>query len=147
MRRLLFSATLAAAVLSAHDIEITVEHAPPAVVVRTTYAGTEPAPYASVLVYAPGKTETEYQNGRTDENGVFSFVPDENGEWRFVVDDEMGHRTELAIPVDLTRGSAAEGAIAVQMPLRLKLVTGLSVILGLTGLFYGYKIRQDRRTR
>jgi nickel transport protein len=146
-KRLLFLTALAAAILSAHDIEITVEHAPPAVVVRTTYAGTEPALYAAVLVYAPGKPETEYQNGRTDENGVFSFVPNVRGEWRFVVDDEMGHRTELSIPVDLARRGAAEGAIAAQMPLRLKLVTGLSVILGLTGLLYGYKARQDRRTR
>jgi nickel transport protein len=145
-KRFLFLMVLAAAILSAHDIEITVEHAPPSVVVRTTYAGTEPAPYAAVLVYAPGKPDTEYQNGRTDKNGVFSFVPNQGGEWRFVVDDEMGHRTELAIPVDLTR-NAAEGAVSAQMPLRLKLVTGLSVILGLTGLLYGYKSRQDRRTR
>ncbi len=145
-KRIFVLAALAAAALSAHDIEIAVEHAPPAVIVRTTYAGTEPAPYAAVLVYAPGELGTEYQNGRTDKNGVFSFVPNKAGEWRFVVDDDMGHRTESPIAVELT-GSGSAGSVAIQMPLPLKLVTGLSVILGLTGFLYGYKARQDRRTR
>ncbi len=146
-QRLLVLTALAAAILSAHDIEIEVEHAPPAVVVRTTYAGTEPAPYAAVLIYSPRKPEAEYQNGRTDANGVFSFVPNEGGEWRFVVDDEMGHRRELAILVEMARDGETESAIAAQMPLRFKLVAGLSIILGLTGFLYGYKARQGSRKR
>jgi hypothetical protein len=56
--------------------------------------------YASVKVFAPDEHKIEYQNGRTDRAGVFSFCPDKSGEWLVVVDDGSGHGFQKKIEVD-----------------------------------------------
>jgi nickel transport protein len=127
--------------LLAHDIETQIKMGQPAVIVRATYAGKDPVAYAPVLIYAASERKTEFQNGRTDARGVFSFVPDRGGEWLFVVDDEMGHRREVKIPVD-ERLVASSSDLGAAPTLGQKILTGVALILGLTGLVYWYKARQ-----
>jgi hypothetical protein len=141
MRKLFFCALVWTASLWAHDLQVRVQQAGPAVLAHTTYAGSEPAAGAAVLVYAPGKQETEYQSGRTDANGVFSFVPDREGEWRFVVDDGMGHRAETPIAVSADAAGGLHGTAQPPMSMALKLITGLAIIVGATGFLYGLKSR------
>jgi nickel transport protein len=136
---------LAPASSRAHDLETLVNQAPPAVIVRCAYAATDPAAYAAVLVYRPNETETEYQNGRTDANGVFSFVPDRAGEWLFVVDDELGHRVEVRIPVEKTAAGMTASSSPAPLTTSQKLFLGLAAVLGLTGLAYGYTARRPAR--
>jgi len=72
--------------------------------------------YARVKISAPGAKLT-FQSGRTDRNGRFCFFPDTPGDWKVVVDDEMGHRLEVMVPVNKSmelktnqkHGSRAEG--------------------------------------
>lgn len=47
--------------------------------------------YGEVKIWAPGDAEVEFQNGRTDKNGRFAFIPDQSGTWRVEVTDGMGH--------------------------------------------------------
>ncbi len=68
----------------------------PCEAVRFYYSDGQPMAYAEVLVYGPGDAKVEFQNGRTDKNGVFAFVPDRTGPWRVVCNDGMGHRAEYA---------------------------------------------------
>ena len=70
-------------------------------VVTAQYDTGEPMSYAKVNISAPGAKLT-FQSGRTDRNGRFCFFPDGPGDWKVVVDDEMGHRLEVAVPVDET---------------------------------------------
>jgi nickel transport protein len=130
---------LGAASLLGHDLEVTSTLSPPAVVMRCAYSGTEPAAYAAVLVFGPGGMKTEFQNGRTDANGVFSFVPDRSGVWRFVVDDEIGHRREAAIDYRLL---APRAAVPARVPVWHGLGLGLALIAGITGTLYGWKNRR-----
>jgi nickel transport protein len=127
--------------LLAHDIETQIEMSRPAVVVRATYAGKDPVAYARVLIYAESERKTEFQNGRTDARGVFSFVPDRAGEWLFVLDDELGHRREVKIPID-EKIVASPAGLRAAPTLGNKILTGVAIILGLTGLLYWYKARQ-----
>ena len=56
--------------------------------------------YAQVTVRGPLDDEVEFQNGRTDRNGRFAFVPDEAGQWKVVVEDGLGHRVSALCPVE-----------------------------------------------
>ena len=100
--------------------------------VQFAYAGGQVPTYAKVEVYGPADANVEFQNGRTDAQGRFAFMPDTPGQWRIIMADNMGHRVEHPVEV-----SAAQGAVAADsghdagpggfaMPLRILL--GLSLI-------------------
>lgn len=137
-RYLLF---LLPALAAAHDIEATVRLAAPAVIVKATYAGSQPVAFAKVQVFAPGSQTAEFQTGLTDKRGTFSFVPESAGEWRIVFDDEEGHRREVPVPVPerFEAGSAASTAAPISRLERA--LAGIAVILGATGIWYGIKAR------
>lgn len=82
--------------LYAHGVEGKVREG--GITVTAVYDSGEPMSYARVKISAP-QAELTFQSGRTDRNGRFCFFPDMEGEWEIVVDDEMGHRLELKVPV------------------------------------------------
>lgn len=133
---------LAGLTACAHDLVLTAERTGAAVVIRAAYAGSEPCPFASTEIFSPAGSKTEYQNGRTDRTGRFAFLPDQPGNWRVVVDDELGHRVGLTVPVTEGASLAVSGA----QPVWQKAITGAALILGLMGGWYGWKMRarQDR---
>ena len=98
--------------------------------------------YAKVRIKAPD-TERTFQSGRTDRNGRFCFWPDMPGQWEIVVDDEMGHRLALTVPVDATPGNSAglieNGNTARGLSTSAKVLMGLCVIFGLCGLVAWWK--------
>ncbi len=128
--------------LAAHELEVTSQLVAPAVIVRATYAGSEPVPFAKIQVYSPANVTQEFQSANTDKRGYFGFVPDIPGSWRVVVDDELGHRKDLAVQVpDPFRGSAA-GAEQGGASRLERAILGLALLFGATGFWYGYKRRQ-----
>ncbi len=137
MKRLILLLSLAC---FGHDLGLRYEITGGAVVVRAAYADREPCAYAAVLIYGPGDTKTEHQNGRTDAKGNFAFVPDRVGEWRAVIDDELGHKKEIRV----AWGIAAAPAAAAPDSLPRKIVTGLALLFGLTGVAYGWTARRAR---
>ncbi|MCX6591561.1 MAG: hypothetical protein NTZ56_08560 [Acidobacteria bacterium] len=134
---------LAGLAASAHDLVLTAERTGAAIVVRAAYAGTEPCPFASTEIFSPAGPKAEHQNGRTDRTGRFAFLPDQPGNWRVVVDDELGHRVELTIPVNEAASLAVSGA----QPVWQKAITGAALILGLMGGWYGWKMRARSNSR
>ena len=50
-----------------------------------------PMSYAQVTIMAPD-SETPFQTGFTDRNGIFSFSPDSKGKYLVTVGDGMGHQ-------------------------------------------------------
>ncbi|BDC48440.1 hypothetical protein F183_A07560 [Bryobacterales bacterium F-183] len=138
MRRLaFFLLSLTAAV--AHDLELRPLLVPPAVIVSAAYAGSEPVPFAKVQIFSPADPQHEFQAGNTDKLGKFSFVPDRGGAWRVIVDDEIGHRQEATVQVPEAfatatqqQTAAATGASRIE-----RAITGIAILLGLTGLWYG----------
>lgn len=136
MKLLLLTAWLACA----HDLQVAIERAAPVVLVKASYAGTEPAAFAQVDVYGPG-SHTAFQNAHTDARGVFAFLPDAPGAWRVVVDDELGHRVETTWTVETTTGSSPGPATA-GWPLPARAITGVSLLFGATGLLFWSKARR-----
>lgn len=112
------------------------------IVVSAQYDTGEPMSYARVNISAPG-AKLQFQSGRTDRNGRFCFFPDAAGEWKVVVDDEMGHRLEVMVPIDETKvlksnqehGEASESSLSKYQ----KALMGICIIFGIFGCLLGWK--------
>ncbi|GAB1409462.1 hypothetical protein MASR1M90_06160 [Desulfovibrionales bacterium] len=109
------------------------------VLVQFSYAGGDQPSYAAVEVYSPADDKLEFQNGRTDAQGRFAFMPDVQGRWRIIMADNMGHRVEH--PVEVNIGSSAtstgtgDNSGVGEFALSLRILLGLSLLanLGLAG--------------
>jgi nickel transport protein len=116
-------------------------------VVSTEYDTGEAMSYARVQIWAPGEKLT-FQSGRTDRNGRFCFFPDAAGDWKVVVDDEMGHRLEVAVPVDENLALPATqqpGEAGRHSPsIYQRAFTGISIIFGICGMFFWWIGRKKR---
>jgi nickel transport protein len=137
---------------SAHDVTVEITKSYPSVIVRASYFQAEPLSYAEVMIFSPESDVVEYQYGRTDKSGFFAFVPNSRGDWKITVDDEMGHFKETVVSIadDFFTGEEATAIIAHTnhrssihdlQPL-YKIIFGLALILGITGIFYWFKARQ-----
>ena len=101
----------------------------------------EPMSYAMVKISAPG-AKLPFQSGRTDKNGRFCFFPDTPGEWKVVVDDEIGHRLEVKVPVDETMNLKTDqdpGRSESNLTKYEKALMGISIIFGIFGIFLWWK--------
>lgn len=114
-----------------------------AVIIKVGYDDGEPMIYAKVKIFPPADRKTEYQNGRTDKNGCFSFLPDQSGEWKITVSDGMGHGVNRTIKVE--EAMEIEN-ISVGLPRWYKLIVGISVLWGLGGLVFFLMARKEAAT-
>lgn len=132
--------------LTAHDLQTKVRQAPPFVVLEASYDGEEAASFLAVRVLAPDAGEPAadaFQTGRTDRDGRFVFQPNRPGLWLVTVDDEMGHRATQEVSVT---HSAAQTATSPEAPggrtISDKLLIGLSLLIGVTGLLMAWLSRR-----
>lgn len=109
-------------------------------VVAAKYDTGEPMSYAKVKIAAP-HTKIPFQSGRTDRNGRFCFFPDIQGTWKLTVDDEIGHKLRLSIPVKKTGRSELTGTMENPWNRHLSryalALMGVSIIFGLFGSVFG----------
>jgi len=131
--------------IHAHGVQGSVENG--GLVVTAQYDTGEAMSYAKVTISAPG-AKLPFQSGRTDRNGRFCFFPDTAGEWIVVVDDEIGHRLDVDIPVDeamkLETGSMA-GKSKNSLAKYEKVLIGIGIIFGVSGLFFWWLGMRVRR--
>ncbi|WP_027721985.1 hypothetical protein [Maridesulfovibrio zosterae] len=84
----------------AHGVSYEMIENSPSITFRSGFSSGDPIAYGEVLIYSPENSEVEYQNGRTDKNGVFSFLPDGPGVWKVEVYGGLGHKLMFEIPID-----------------------------------------------
>lgn len=105
-----------------------------ATAITAAYDDGSPMAYCDVKVFTPGEGKEPYQEGSSDRNGCFAFLPDTNGIWRVTVDDGMGHLLDAGIEISST-GLLSESE-SPQHKDRLKgTVLGVSLIFGCFGLY------------
>lgn len=114
--------------LSAHSIETEVVTGGIGILAR--YADGTPAAFAEAKVFAPGE-DRPFQEGLTDREGRFLFLPPTSGTWRIVIDDGMGHAIEQSIQENSTLSERSK--TPPRLPRVWALVTGISLIWGLFG--------------
>jgi hypothetical protein len=143
--------------LFSHGIAIEVLRESPFITVQPRYSEGQHAPGISVTVLAPGE-EKPFQKGISDFAGRFVFIPDRAGEWKVIADDGRGHHSEKTIlieegffqPPTASKSQPAPPEAETRevpvVPLWMKILLGLSIILGLTGLFYGLKAGREAKS-
>jgi nickel transport protein len=107
------------------------------IAVRAFYSEKDPASYSQYEIWGPGDREDlPHQTGRTDKNGFLSFVPDRAGLWKIRVWGESSHgyhgfTTEIKVDKELSLESFSKPLLATHT----KLITGLSLIFGIFGIY------------
>ena len=124
--------------ISAHDVIHDIKQGV-SVVIRAGYDTGEPMRYAEVLIYSPKNGKIEFQNGRTDANGSFAFLPDTPGEWKIVVNDGDGHGFSTSFTADKSMNMKITRTWFARLK---KLVSGVILIFGLTGFLYYIRARK-----
>ena len=121
--------------LQAHTVNYDVQQKSFAAV-KVFYTADDPASYAEFEVYAPNGGDLPHQTGRTDRNGFVAFVPDRQGTWKVKVLGESAHgyhgvTVEVKVDKDLNLESFKKPLVAQYT----KFVTGISLIIGLFGIY------------
>ncbi|MDY6968781.1 MAG: hypothetical protein SVR08_09040 [Spirochaetota bacterium] len=130
---LIFSFSISSAL--AHGVTYEIQR-DSAVIVKAGYDDGEPMSYAEVKIFSPDVQKVEHQNGRTDNNGNFAFLPNRTGKWRIVVNDGLGHSftAETLIKEKIEIESHGQGLGNWQ-----KLIMSACIIWGLTGTALYFK--------
>ena len=135
----------------AHGVIIDINMQSPTVIVKSSYSLSQHLKGANVKVYSPSAPDIPWLTGITDNNGNFAFVPDSEGDWVFDVDDQQGHheRATIAVSGEFFQSMAAGGKSPQQESSAgtfqgkgYRIITGLSLIFGIAGIFYGYRSGQ-----
>lgn len=112
------------------------------VIIKVEYDDGEPMSYADVKIFSPTEKEIEHQNGRTDKNGCFAFLPDIVGEWKITVNDGMGHGVVEKVKVKEAMVIESIHVIHRSWTWFQKLIVGISIIWGLAGVICYFKVRK-----
>ena len=149
--------TMSAMRAEAHGVLTDVRMQAPSVVVKTLFSEALPVIDATVTIFSPAASEVVWQTGRTDRTGSFAFLPDTAGDWVFLVDDQKGHAKKLTITVPADFIAVAElparnvasksGQLTSPRERIYQTITGLALIFGITGIFYGVRSRQTARDK
>ena len=130
----------------AHGVKYKILGSPPGIEVRYEDVRGTPMSYAAVKVYPPDNPSLPFQEGYTDRNGRFVFLPDKPGVWKVEVNDGMGHAVEVEIEVDeefkTTGDSGADGR---RLGVWRGILTGVGIIWGLMGTIFYISVRRRNR--
>jgi nickel transport protein len=116
----------------AHSVEYQVENR--GISARFFFLPNDPANYSSYEIFGPGD-EIVYQKGRTDKNGVVSFLPDRPGKWRIKVSAESEHGGHAAsVEIDVKEGLLMESFSKPLVAAHTKLFVASGLILSVLGV-------------
>ena len=132
----------------AHGVKGEIAEGTGAMIITARYSNNDVMSYAATTIRPPSG-EIDFQTGRTDRNGRFCFFPDIDGDWEVTVDDGMGHRLRMAVPVGRDR-SLTSHPVAFSLnrnspSLYAKALAGLGIIFGISGWLMWWRARKIRQ--
>ncbi|MDL2321908.1 DUF4198 domain-containing protein [Desulfosarcina sp. OttesenSCG-928-B08] len=112
----------------------------PTVTLQFVFSDGEPLAYGEVSIFSPAESRFEYQKGRSDQNGFFTFRPNQAGVWTFSGGDGQGHKTigEIHVTDPAPAAATDTGAAPVSVPEKggaAGRMNGVSILLGLSIIF------------
>ena len=136
--------------LLAHGVKGEIAAGTGAMIITARYSTNEVMSYAATTIRPPSG-EMDFQTGRTDQNGRFCFFPDRDGDWEVTVDDGMGHRLKMTVPVgghgSLTSEPVAAPSNRNSPSLYANALSGLGVIFGISGWLMWWRTRKIRQKK
>lgn len=114
--------------------------------IRAFYTDKDPASYAQFEIYGPGDREDlPHQTGRTDKNGFLAFVPDRAGTWKVKIWGESSHGYHgFTAEIKVDKALGLESFSKPLLAAHTKLITGLSLIFGIFGIYAFLKSRKKQ---
>lgn len=126
--------------LHAHSINYQVEGK--GISARVFYSREDPASYSPYEIFGPGD-RLPHQTGRTDKNGYLSFLPDRAGAWKIKIWGESTHGFHGAtIDIKVNQALTLESFSKPLVATYTRLITGISLILGVFGVYALYISRK-----
>ena len=116
------------------------------IAVKAFYSEKDPSSYSQYEIWGPGdKEDLPHQTGRTDKNGFLAFVPDRAGIWKVRLWGESSHgyhgfTMEVKVDKDFSLESFSKPLLATHT----KLITGLSLIFGIFGIYAYLKSKKKQ---
>lgn len=140
---LILFALLTVSGAQAHSVEYQIENR--GISARFFFLPNEPASYSAYEIYGPADT-IPHQKGRTDKNGVVSFLPDRPGPWTIKVTAESEHGGHAAEPViQVSESLLVESFSKPLVAAHPKFFVGVGVLLGVFGLTALWTARRTMR--
>jgi len=99
--------------------------------IKFFYEDGNPLSFAEYKIYSPDNKI--FSQGELDKLGRVLFLPNEPGKWKIEVDDGMGHGIIKEIEIKDVKNIVFSKS---SYPLYLKILTGLGIIFGLTGIIF-----------
>jgi nickel transport protein len=126
-----------------HSVEYRIENR--GISARFFFLPNDPASYSAYEIFGPGDT-IPHQKGRTDKNGVVSFLPDRPGPWTIKVTAESEHGGHAAGPViQVSESLLVESFSKPLVATYPKFFVGVGVFLGVLGLVALWSARRTKR--
>jgi nickel transport protein len=139
---MLLLSLLAVSGAEAHSVEYQVENR--GISARFFFLPNEPASYSSYEIFAPG-VEIPCQKGRTDRNGVASFLPDRPGKWTIKLTAESEHGGHAAkVEIDVKEGLLMESFSKPLVATYTKLFIGAGLLLSMFGIWALWSSRRGK---
>jgi len=133
---------LAVSLAEAHSVEYQVENR--GISARFFFLPNDPANYSPYEIFAPGE-DIPYQKGRTDKNGVVSFLPDRPGKWRIKVTAESEHGGHAAsVEIDVKEGLLMESFSKPLVASYVKFFVGAGLLLSVFGMWALWTARRRK---
>jgi nickel transport protein len=126
----------------AHSVEYQVENR--GISARFFFLPNDPASYSPYEIFGPGDT-IPHQKGRTDKNGVVSFLPDRPGKWSVKVIAESEHGGHAAsVEIDVKEGLLMESFSKPLVAAHVKFFVGAGLLLGVFGIWAIWSARRQQ---
>ncbi len=129
----------------AHAVEYQVENR--GISARFFFLPNDPASYSSYEIFGPGD-KIPYQKGRSDKNGVVSFLPDRPGKWRVKVLAESEHGGHAAdVEIHVKEGLLMDSFSKPLVAAHAKLFVGGGILLAVFGFWALWTARRKPAKR
>ena len=129
----------------AHSVEYQIENR--GLSARFFFLPNDPASYSSYEIFGPGD-EIPYQKGRTDKNGVVSFLPDRPGKWTIKLIAESEHGGHAAsVDINVKEGLLIESFSKPLVAAHTKFFVGAGVLLSVFGIWALWTARRAQSKR
>jgi len=112
--------------------------------ISARYDDNSPISFAETKIFSPNNMKIPFQEGLTDKNGTFVFLPDRPGNWKIIVNDGMGHGIVKIIKINSIEKFKQKHSAS--LSLWNKILIGLSVIFVITGILQYIKIKKALET-
>jgi nickel transport protein len=132
---------LSTAAAQAHSVEYQLENR--GVSARFFFLPNDPANYSPYEIFGPGD-DIPYQKGRTDKNGVVSFLPDRPGKWRVKVAAESEHGGHAAsVEIDVKESLLMDSFSKPLVAAHVKFFVGAGLLLSVFGIWALWTTRKQ----